>query len=97
MALLKAMLLSIWYCVKLAEAPDDRGSFRRFCGFSAAEPTSERTAFVRFFARPLWPIGKDPFEEITRQLKANPIQVKTGTLVDATIIVSANEDDDESR
>ncbi|MFP1646689.1 transposase [Pontitalea aquivivens] len=52
------MLLSIWYCVKLAEAPDDRGSFRRFCGFSAAEPTSERTAFVRFFARPLWPIEK---------------------------------------
>ncbi|MER8402140.1 transposase [Mesorhizobium sp. M1348] len=32
------MLLSIWYDlsdVKLAEALDDRGSFRRFCGFSA--------------------------------------------------------------
>ena len=51
MALFKAMLLSIWYDlsdVKLAEALDDRGSFRRFCGFSASEPTPERTAFVRF-------------------------------------------------
>ncbi|MGX5805884.1 transposase [Bradyrhizobium sp. Arg314] len=49
------MLLSNWYDlsdVKLAEALDDRGSFRRFCGFSASEPTPERTACV--FARPLW-------------------------------------------
>ena len=33
---------------KLAEALDDRASFRRFCGFAAHEPTPERTAFVRF-------------------------------------------------
>jgi hypothetical protein len=36
MALFKAMLLLIWYTlsdVKLAEALDDRGSFRRCCGF----------------------------------------------------------------
>lgn len=35
MALFKAMPLSIWYGLsdfKLAEALDDRGSFRRFCG-----------------------------------------------------------------
>lgn len=46
----KALLLSIWYDlsdVKLAEALDDRASFRRFCGFSANEATPERTAFVR--------------------------------------------------
>ena len=54
LALFKAMLLSIWYDlsdVKLAEALDDRTSFRRFCGFSASEPTPERTAFVRFQIR----------------------------------------------
>jgi transposase, IS5 family len=34
--------------IKLAEALDDRTSFRRFCGFAAHEPTPERTAFVRF-------------------------------------------------
>ncbi|WP_234717133.1 transposase [Ensifer adhaerens] len=33
--------------------------------------------------------------EITRQLKAKAIQVKTSTLVDATIIASASEDDEE--
>ncbi|MER9064845.1 transposase [Mesorhizobium sp. M0698] len=35
------------------------------------------------------------FDEITRQLRAKAIQVKTGTLVDATIIASASEDDEE--
>jgi len=35
------------------------------------------------------------FDEITRQLKARAIKVKTGTLVDATIIVSASKEDDE--
>jgi transposase, IS5 family len=50
LALFKALLLSVWYDlsdVKLAEALDDRTSFRRFCGLSGAEPTPERTAFVR--------------------------------------------------
>lgn len=94
MALFKAMLLSIWYDlsdVKLAEALDDRGSFRRFCGFSAQEPTPERTAFVRFRkALVAHGLDKTLFNEITRQLKAKAIQVKTGTLVDATIIASAS-------
>ncbi|MBN9135942.1 MAG: transposase [Phyllobacterium sp.] len=37
LAALKALLLSVWYDlsdVKLAEALDDRASFRSFCGFS---------------------------------------------------------------
>jgi transposase, IS5 family len=49
--MLKALLLSVWYDlsdVKLAEALDDRASFRTFCGFSRTEGTPERTAFVRF-------------------------------------------------
>ena len=50
LAMFKALLLSIWYYlsdVKLAEAPDDRASFRRFCGFAGNEATLERTAFFR--------------------------------------------------
>ena len=35
------------------------------------------------------------FDEVTRQLKARAIKVKTGTLVDATIIASASKDDDD--
>jgi IS5 family transposase len=49
--LFKGLLISVWYDlsdVQLAEALDDRASFRWFCGFSGNEPTPERTAFVRF-------------------------------------------------
>lgn len=48
LVMFKALLLSIWYDlsdVKLAEALDDRASFRRFCGFSGNEATPERTSF----------------------------------------------------
>jgi IS5 family transposase len=77
--------------VKLAEALDDRASFRRFCGFAAAEPTPERTAFVRFRAE-LARRGLDQalFDAVTRQLQAKRVTVRTGTLVDATLIASAS-------
>ena len=51
LAMFKALLLAVWYDlsdIKLAEALEDRASFRRFCGFSSREATPERTAFVRF-------------------------------------------------
>ena len=51
LALLRALLLAMWHDpsdVRLAEAIDNRASFRRFCGFAANEPTPERTTFVRF-------------------------------------------------
>lgn len=101
LAMLKAMLLAVWYDlsdVKLAEALDDRASFRRFCGFSANEATPERTAFVRY-RRLLVAHGLDRplFDAVTAQLKAKAVTVKAGTLVDATIIASASEGDEEGR
>lgn len=100
LALFKAMVLAVWYDlsdVKLAEALDDRASFRRFCGFSGDEATPERTAFVRFRrALAARELDKAVFDAITGQLKAKAIRVKTGTLVDATIIASASEDDGEA-
>ena len=101
LAMFKALLLSVWYDlsdVKLAEALDDRASFRRFCGFSGSEATPERTAFVRF-RKALIAQGLDRllFETVTAQLKAKAITVKTGTLVDATIIASASEEDSDAR
>ena len=94
LALLRALLLAIWHDlsdVKLAEALDDRASFRRFCGFAAYEPTPERTAFVRF-RRELVRRGLDRvlFEAVTRQLDQHGVVVRTGTLVDATLIASAS-------
>ena len=41
LALFRALLLATWHDlsdIKLAEALDDRASFRRFCGFAAHEP-----------------------------------------------------------
>jgi transposase, IS5 family len=102
LALFKAVLLAMWHDlsdVKLAEALDDRASFRQFCGFSAFEATPERTAFVRFRAE-LIGRGLDRVlcDAITRQLDAKGVTVRTGTLVDATLIASASiRRDDEAR
>ena len=101
LALFKALLLSMWYDlsdVKLSEALEDRASFRRFCGFSKQEATPERTAFVRFRkVLATHSLDKTLFDEITLQLKAKAIQIKSGTLIDATIIASASKGDDEAR
>lgn len=101
LAMFKALLLAVWYDlsdVKLAEALDDRASFRRFCGFSGNEATPERSAFVRYRGL-LVAHGLDRalFDTVTAQLRVKAIKVKTGTLVDATIIASASESDGDGR
>jgi IS5 family transposase len=102
LALFRALLLASWHDlsdVGLAEALGDRASFRRFCGFAADEPTPERTAFVRF-RRELVRRGLDRalFEAVTRQLDRRGVVVRTGTLVDATLIPSASvQHDSEGR
>lgn len=94
LALFRALLLATWHDlsdVRLAEALDDRSSFRRFCGFAAIEPTPERTAFVRFRAELVRRgLDRSLFELITRQLDALGAVLRTGTLVDATLIPSAS-------
>ena len=54
---------------------------------AAHESTPERTAFVRFRAE-LVRRGLDRilFEAVTRQLDGRGVVVRTGTLVDATLI-----------
>ena len=94
LALFRALLLAAWHDlsdVRLAEALDDRASFRRFCGFATDEPTPERTAFVRFRAG-LVRRGLDRalFGAITHQLDRRGLVIRTGTLVDATLIPSAS-------
>jgi transposase, IS5 family len=103
LALFRALLLATWHDlsdVRLAEALDDRASFRRFCGFAAHEPTPERTAFVRFRAE-LVRRGLDRalFEAVTHQLDHQQgVVVRTGPLVDATLIPSASvRQDGEAR
>ena len=93
-ALFRALLLATWHDlsdVRLAEALDDRASFRRFCGFASHELTPERTALVRFRAE-LVRRGLDRalFEAVTCQLDERGVVVRTGALVDATLIPSAS-------
>lgn len=100
LSLFKALLIAVWHDLsdgKLAEALEDRRSFRRFCGFSRHEPTPERTAFVRF-RRELVARELDCalFDAVTDQLRAKAVTVKTGTLIDATVIGSASEGDGEA-
>lgn len=100
LALFRALLLAVRYDlsdVKLAEALEDRASFRRFCGFAAHETTPERTAFVRV-RRELVLRGLDKvlFDEVTRQLKTQAVIIKKGTLIDATVIASATYRDEEA-
>jgi IS5 family transposase len=94
LALFRALLLATWHDlsdVRLAEALDDRASFRRFCGFARQEPTPERTAFVRFRAELVRrKLDRVLFEAVTRQLDGHGLVVRTGTLVDATLLPSAS-------
>src|SRR3954470_20227825 len=94
LALFRALLLATWHDlsdVRLAEALDDRASFRRFCGFARQEPTPERTGFVRFRAELVQrKLDRVLFEAITRQLDRHGLVVRAGTLVDATLLPSAS-------
>jgi transposase, IS5 family len=100
LAMFKALLLATWYDlsdVMLAEALNDRASFRRFCGLARDEATPERTAFVRF-RRQLVEHGLDQslFEAITRDLEQKGACVRKGTLIDATVIASASKGDKQA-
>jgi len=100
LALFKALLLGLWHDlsdVALAEALDDRASFRRFCGFSSSEAVPERTAFVRFRkALVERQLDEKLFRAVVRQLEAQGLAVRTGTLVDATVIAQAAKTDGEA-
>lgn len=90
LCMLRALLLAQWHDLSdpgLEDALADRLSFRRFCGFPLDEETPDETSFVRFRAR-LRDLGlyEKLFAEVNRQLEARGLMVKTGTLVDATLI-----------
>lgn len=92
LSLFKALLLQQWHTLSdpgLEEALQDRLSFRRFCGFSLADATPDETTFVRFRQALA---GRDLsgalFEEINRQLDSRGLVVRSGTLIDATLVAA---------
>jgi transposase, IS5 family len=70
--------------VRLSEALEDRAWFLRFCGFSRSEALPERTTYVRFRTELVWRKGLDGrlFDEVARQLAAQGLEVRQGTMVD---------------
>jgi IS5 family transposase len=88
--LVKALLLQQWYGLSdpgLEEALGDRLSFRRFVGLGLDEGSPDHSTLSRF-RKALREQGLDKrlFEEIERQLDAKGLLVKSGTLLDATLV-----------
>lgn len=90
LSMFKALLLQQWYGLSdpgLEEALLDRLSFRRFCGFSLEDATPDETTFVRFRAvLAERRVAEKLFGEVGRQLEQRGLVLKTGTLIDASLI-----------
>jgi IS5 family transposase len=93
LGMFKALLLQQWYGLSdpgLEEALSDRVSFRRFCGLSLEEATPDETTLCRFrLALADKGLGEALFAEVSRQLDASGYLVKTGTLIDASLVQAA--------
>lgn len=68
----------------------DRISFLRFCGFSLSEETPDHSTICRFRKR-LLEIGilEELFEMINAQLEQKGFLVRTGTIIDASLVKSS--------
>ena len=93
LSMFKALLLQQWYALSdpgLEEALLDRVSFRRFCAFALDCATPDETTLCRFRnALKAAGLGEALFQEIIAQLQAAGFVLKTGTLIDASLVQSA--------
>ncbi len=88
--MLKAVMLQKWFGLsdpQLEEQLQDRLSFRRFVGLSLEDRTPDETSFV-VFRRRLRKANLDRtlFDAALNQIEERGLVVRTGTLVDATIL-----------
>jgi IS5 family transposase len=88
--MVKCLMLQKWFNLsdpQLEEQLQDRLSFRRFVGLSVTDDTPDETTFVRFRQRLLaHHHGRTLFDQVLGHLRAQGLVMKSGTLVDATII-----------
>jgi hypothetical protein len=89
----RILLLQQWYGLSDREAElslEDSLSFRRFTGIPLEQTVPDHTR-IRAFRQTLAELGLDKalFEEINRQIEAQGLFVKKGTLIDATIVKAA--------
>jgi IS5 family transposase len=91
--LFRCLLLGIWHDLSdpmLEKAIVDRLSFRRFAGLSLHDKVPDHTTLWRF-REELAADGvlERAFAEINRQLDAQGLIVKRGTLIDASLVAAA--------
>ena len=93
LSLFKALLLQSWYGLSdpgLEDALADRVSFRRFVGLSWEDGTPDHSVISRFrTALAERALDRRLFDEVLRQLDGRGMILRQGTLIDATLIVSA--------
>jgi transposase, IS5 family len=90
LVLLRCLLLQQWYRLSdpgLEEALSDRLSFRRFVGLALADPVPDHSTLSRFRSELVRRGLSEPLlAELNRQLDAKGLMVKTGTLIDASLV-----------
>ena len=90
--MVRVMLLQQWYGASdpaMEEALSDRLSFRRFVGLGIQDESPDHSTISRF-RRSLTErgLGEELLEELNRQLDGKGLMVKSGTLMDATLVES---------
>lgn len=92
--MVKALYLQALYDLSdpgLEAALLDRLSFRRFCGLGLDEATPDETTILRFrHDAAEAQVMQACFAEINRQLEANNLVLKKGTLMDATLVAATH-------
>lgn len=91
----KALLLAALYDLSdpaLEAQLADRLSFRRFCGLALDAPTPDETTICRFRALAAeHGLMQQVLAEVTGQFETQGLILKTGTLMDATLIKAAHK------
>jgi IS5 family transposase len=92
LVLLRCLLLQQWYGLSdpgLEEALSDRLSFRRFAGLALADPVPDHSTLSRFRSELVRRGLSEPLlAELNRQLDARGLMVKSGTLIDASLVAA---------
>src|SRR4029450_12623952 len=90
--LLKCLLLQQWYRLSdpaLEEALSDRLSFRRFVGLALADPVPDHSTLSRFRSELVRRgLAERLLAELNRQLDARGLMVKSGPLIDASLVAA---------
>jgi transposase, IS5 family len=92
LVLLRCLLLQQWYRLSdpgLEEALSDRLSFRRFVGLALTDPVPDHSTLSRFRSELVRRgLSERLLAELNRQLDTRGLMVKTGTLIDASLVAA---------